>query len=81
MIVPLSENNEPKFSWGMTNQLTYKNFDLSIVLQGVHGRDVLFLGKRFFTQLEGNMNQSGKCSTDGNLRKIRETAKLHAQMP
>ena len=32
----------------MTNQLTYKNFDLSIVLQGVHGRDVLFLGKRFF---------------------------------
>ena len=50
-------NNEPKFSWGMTNQLTYKNFDLSIVLQGVHGRDVLFLGKRFFTQLEGNMNQ------------------------
>ena len=50
-------NNEPKFSWGMTNQLTYKNFDLSIALQGVHGRDVMFLGKRFFTQLEGNMNQ------------------------
>jgi len=50
-------NNEPKVSWGMTNQLSYKNFDLSIVLQGVHGRDVLHLGKRFYTQLEGNQNQ------------------------
>ncbi|MCD7937112.1 MAG: TonB-dependent receptor [Tannerellaceae bacterium] len=50
-------NNEPTFSWGMTNQFTYKNFDLSIVLQGVHGRDVLHLGKRFYTQLEGNQNQ------------------------
>lgn len=50
-------NNEPRFSWGMTNQLRYKNFDFSIMLQGVHGREVLFLGKRFFTQLEGNMNQ------------------------
>lgn len=50
-------NNEPKFSWGMTNQFSYKNFDLSIVLQGVHGRDVLHLGKRFYTQLEGNQNQ------------------------
>jgi TonB-linked SusC/RagA family outer membrane protein len=50
-------NNEPKFSWGMSNQLAYKSFDLSIVLQGVHGRDVMLLGKRFFTQLEGNQNQ------------------------
>lgn len=50
-------NNMPDFTWGMTNTITYKNFDLSIVLQGVHGNDVLHLGKRFYTQLEGNQNQ------------------------
>jgi len=50
-------NNNPKFTWGMTNQFTYKSFDLGIVLQGVHGRDILHLGKRFYENLEGNMNQ------------------------
>lgn len=50
-------NNMPDFTWGMTNSVTYKNFDLSIVLQGVHGNEVLHLGKRFYTQLEGNQNQ------------------------
>ncbi|MDR1408322.1 MAG: TonB-dependent receptor, partial [Tannerella sp.] len=50
-------NNEPDFIWGMTNQFVYKNFDLSFVLQGVHGRDVLHLSKRFYENLEGNQNQ------------------------
>ncbi|MDD4515313.1 TonB-dependent receptor [Massilibacteroides sp.] len=50
-------NNMPDFTWGMTNKVAYKNFDLSIVLQGVHGGEVLHLGKRFYTQLEGNQNQ------------------------
>ncbi|MDR2810319.1 MAG: TonB-dependent receptor, partial [Tannerellaceae bacterium] len=50
-------NNEPKFTWGMSNRFLYKNFDLSFVLQGVHGRDVLHLSKRFYENLEGNQNQ------------------------
>ncbi len=50
-------NNDPKFTWGMTNSFSYKNFDLSFVLQGVHGRDVLHLAKRFYENLEGNQNQ------------------------
>ncbi|MDR1919537.1 MAG: TonB-dependent receptor [Tannerellaceae bacterium] len=50
-------NNEPAFTWGMTNQIVYKNLDLSFVLQGVHGRDVLHLAKRFYENLEGNQNQ------------------------
>lgn len=50
-------NNDPKFTWGMTNTFTYKSFDLSFVLQGVHGRDVLHLAKRFYENLEGNQNQ------------------------
>ena len=50
-------NNDPSFTWGMTNTFMYKNFDLSFVLQGVHGRDVLHLAKRFYENLEGNQNQ------------------------
>ncbi|MDR1330641.1 MAG: TonB-dependent receptor [Tannerella sp.] len=50
-------NNEPDLIWGMTNRITYRNFDLSFVLQGVHGRDVLHLAKRFYENLEGNQNQ------------------------
>jgi TonB-linked SusC/RagA family outer membrane protein len=30
----------PDFNWGLTNTFNYKNFDLSILLQGVHGIDV-----------------------------------------
>lgn len=50
-------SNMPDFEWGMMNQLTYKSFDLSILIQGVQGRDVLHLAKRFYTQMEGNQNQ------------------------
>lgn len=50
-------SNMPDFEWGMMNQVTYKGFDLSVLIQGVQGRDVLHLGKRFYTQMEGNQNQ------------------------
>lgn len=50
-------NNDPKFTWGMTNTFFYKSFDFSFVLQGVHGRDILHLAKRFYENLEGNQNQ------------------------
>ncbi|PTS94544.1 SusC/RagA family TonB-linked outer membrane protein [Pedobacter sp. HMWF019] len=30
----------PKFTWGLTNNLKYKNIDLSFVLQGSHGASV-----------------------------------------
>ena len=50
-------NNMPDFTWGMTHSFTYKNFDASISLQGVVGNEVLHLGRRFYTQGEGNQNQ------------------------
>lgn len=50
-------NNMPDFTWGMTNTFTYRNFDASISLQGVIGNEVLHLGRRFYTQGEGNQNQ------------------------
>jgi len=31
----------PNFTWGMTNTFTYKNFDLSFLIQGVHGVDII----------------------------------------
>lgn len=50
-------NNMPDFTWGMTNTFTFKSFDASISLQGVVGSEVLHLGRRFYTQGEGNQNQ------------------------
>lgn len=50
-------NNMPDFTWGMTNTFTFKNFDASLSLQGVVGNDVLHIGRRFYTQGEGNQNQ------------------------
>jgi TonB-linked SusC/RagA family outer membrane protein len=38
--VPLG-NPFPKFTWGMTNTLKYKGFDLNILIQGVSGNKVL----------------------------------------
>ncbi|MCG8307193.1 MAG: SusC/RagA family TonB-linked outer membrane protein [Cytophagales bacterium] len=30
----------PDFSWGINNQIKYKNFEFNILVQGVHGQDV-----------------------------------------
>ncbi|MBP3518729.1 MAG: TonB-dependent receptor [Parabacteroides sp.] len=50
-------NNMPDFTWGMTHTFTFKNFDASLSLQGVVGNEVLHIGRRFYTQGEGNQNQ------------------------
>ncbi|NMH27411.1 SusC/RagA family TonB-linked outer membrane protein [Flavobacterium silvaticum] len=42
-------NPAPKFTFGFTNNFKYKNFDLSIFLQGVSGNDVLNLTERMGT--------------------------------
>ncbi|MEN8187092.1 MAG: TonB-dependent receptor [Bacteroidota bacterium] len=34
-------NGIPDFTWGLNNNLTYKNFDLNVLFRGVHGFDVL----------------------------------------
>ena len=30
----------PDFSWGINNQISYKNFEFNVLVQGVHGQDV-----------------------------------------
>lgn len=39
-------NNMPDFIWGLTNNLNYKNFDLSFFLQGTYGGEIFFTGTR-----------------------------------
>lgn len=50
-------NNQPDFTYGMTNSFSYKGFDLNVVVQGVQGGQILNLSRRFFENLEGNANQ------------------------
>ncbi len=34
-------HTNPDFTWGFNNHLSYRNFDLNILIEGVHGRDVM----------------------------------------
>jgi len=47
-------NPFPDFTWGITNTLIYKGFDLSFLFQGVHGLDVI----------DGNMNYNETLRTN-----------------
>lgn len=51
-------SNNPDFTWGITNTLSYKSFDLNIVVNGVQGIMVHNVARRFYNNLEGNQNQS-----------------------
>ncbi|MDR1335694.1 MAG: TonB-dependent receptor [Tannerella sp.] len=34
-------NTNPKFTWGFNNHVSYRNLDLNVLFEGVHGRDIL----------------------------------------
>jgi TonB-dependent starch-binding outer membrane protein SusC len=46
----------PGFTWGLTNRFNYRNFDMSILINGSQGAKVLDLYKRFTTNLDGVFN-------------------------
>lgn len=46
----------PDFTWGMTNNLSYKNFDFSFTLQGVQGFEVLNMARRYYGNYSGSYN-------------------------
>lgn len=50
-------NPHPDFIGGLTNNLSYKNFDLSIFLQGSYGNDVFHGSRLFLESLQGGDNQ------------------------
>lgn len=49
-------NFQPKFIFGLTNEFRYKNFDLSIFLQGSVGNEVFAEALRHSLALNGNNN-------------------------
>ncbi|MGJ8591902.1 MAG: TonB-dependent receptor [Aquaticitalea sp.] len=50
-------NPHPDFIGGMTNNFSYKEFDLSIFLQGSYGNDVFHGSRLFLESLQGGDNQ------------------------
>lgn len=46
----------PEFTWGFTNNFSYRNFDLSILVTGVQGNDVLNANLLNFYTLNGSGN-------------------------
>jgi hypothetical protein len=47
---------QPKFTYGFSTDFQFKGFDLSASFQGVYGNEILNLGRRYFYNHEGNMN-------------------------
>ncbi len=50
-------NPHPDFVYALTNNFSYKNFDLSIFLQGSQGNDVFNGSRLFLESLQGGDNQ------------------------
>ncbi len=49
-------NYQPDFIWGLTNRFTYRGFELSFLLQGVQGSEVLNLTRRHLGNGEAATN-------------------------
>lgn len=49
-------NPLPDFTYGITNTLSFKGFDVSILLQGVQGNEILHLGRRYYANYAGTAN-------------------------
>ena len=49
----------PDFTYGMTNTLNFRGFDLRVFLQGVQGREILNLTARHLKNGEANFNAYG----------------------
>ncbi len=49
-------NYQPDFSWGMTNTFGYKGIELSIMLTGVQGNEIMNHQARFLKSFNGDRN-------------------------
>ncbi len=50
----------PDFTWSLNNTFQYKNFDLNIFIQGVHGNDMLSYTLMELETFSGNSNVTAK---------------------
>ncbi|MBC7416568.1 MAG: TonB-dependent receptor [Pedobacter sp.] len=53
-------NAQPDFTYGITNNFGYKDFDLSILLVGVQGGQIMKTGNEFLTNTDGVFNVDRK---------------------
>lgn len=51
-------NYAPDFSYGFSNSLAYKGFDLNVAFQGSYGGEILNLSRRYVANGEGNFNNT-----------------------
>lgn len=71
----------PKFTWGLTNSLNYKNFDLSVFFQGSHGAkaynflrwQIEGLSNAWSNQLRTVLDRYTETNTDGSLPRFTNT--------
>lgn len=65
-------NPEPKFTYGIGNTFTYKNWDLTVYLTGSYGNKVVNYQRRWLENPRENNNVLAKASRYAVLSKIRE---------
>ncbi|WP_431212989.1 SusC/RagA family TonB-linked outer membrane protein [Puia sp. P3] len=51
-------NAQPKFTYGMTNNVSYKNFDLTVFIQGSQGNKIYNVGRMEAESMLNSANQS-----------------------
>lgn len=52
-------NANPDFIFGIGNDFSYRNFDLSFLFQGTYGNDIMNLMKVYFSEVPGKSNNIG----------------------
>lgn len=49
-------NPQPDYIFGITNTFSYKGVELSFLIQGVQGNEIMHLGRRFYANFAGTAN-------------------------
>ena len=57
-------NVNPKFTFGLTNNFTYKDFDMNILIQGVYGNDIINMNTYYLSNIGGFNNVTEKMWND-----------------
>lgn len=57
-------NVNPQFTYGITNNFTYKNFDMNILIQGVYGNDIINMNTYYLSNIGGFNNVTQKMWDD-----------------
>ena len=58
--------NRPDFYWGMTHNINYKNFDMSVQFQGSHGADVYNIDPLYYGSQWGGRIDTSRLDTNGD---------------